>query len=71
MATYFDDVDAKCPFFRSCGKRKVSCEGVTDDCITCLIFISEQKRNLHREIFCNARYQNCEIYRMLMEKYEV
>lgn len=70
MPTMFDDVDAKCPFYQSGGKRKITCEGITDDCKTCLIFISQQKRDLHRRIFCDDKYQNCEIFRMLMEKYE-
>ena len=70
MPTMFDDVDAKCPFFKASGTRKVSCEGITDDCIINLMFISEPKRNLHRKLFCDAKYQNCEIHKMLMEKYE-
>lgn len=70
MPTLFDDVDAKCPFFLSSGKKKISCEGITDGCTTNLTFISQQKRNLHRKIFCDARYKNCEIFRMLEEKYE-
>ena len=70
MPTMFDDVEAKCPFFLSSGKKKVTCEGITDDCTTSLNFISQQKRNLHRRIFCDARYTNCEIFKMLEEKYE-
>lgn len=70
MPTMFDDVDAKCPFFKSSGKRKITCEGITDDCVTCLTFVSQHKRNLHREVFCDARYKNCEIFKMLLEKYE-
>ena len=70
MPTMFDDVDAKCPFFLSGGKRKISCEGITDDCTTNLTFVSQQKRDQHRRIFCNARFQYCEIYMMLEKKYE-
>ena len=70
MPTMFDDVEAKCPFFKSSGKRKISCEGITEDCTTNLTFISEQKRNLHRNVFCDARYKYCEIFKMLLEKYE-
>lgn len=70
MPTMFDDVEAKCPFFLSSGKRKITCEGITDDCTTNLTFVTQQKRNLHRKIFCDARFQNCEIHRMLEEKYD-
>lgn len=70
MPTMFDDVEAKCPYFRSSGKRKITCEGITDDCTNCLLFITQEKRDLHRRIFCDDKYQYCEIYQMLQEKYE-
>lgn len=70
MPTMFDDVDAKCPFFKSSGKREISCEGITEDCTTCLTFVSQQKRALYRRLFCDARYKNCKVYKMLEEKYE-
>jgi len=62
-------VYAKCPFYRSSDALKIVCEGITDDCTMHLIFNARKKRNLHRELFCDARYQYCEIYRMLEEKY--
>ena len=70
MPTMFDDVEAKCPFFKSSDKRKILCEGIIDDCATNLIFISEQKKKLHRKVFCDAKYGNCKIYKILEEKYE-
>lgn len=70
MSTMFDDVDVLCPFFLSSGKRKISCEGITDDCTITLNFSSQEKRNLQRRIFCDDKYKCCEIYRMLREKYE-
>lgn len=70
MPTRFDDVDAKCPFYLSSGKRKISCEGITDGCTISLTFVSQQKRDLHRRVFCDARFRYCEIYNMLEEKYE-
>lgn len=70
MATMYDDVDAKCPYFRSSDKREITCEGIADGCITALKFESQKKRNLHRSVFCDAKYKNCEIFRMLEEKYE-
>lgn len=69
MPTMFDDVNAFCPYFQSSGKRKISCEGITDGCIITLNFETQEKRNTHRRIFCDAKYKNCEICRMLEEKY--
>lgn len=70
MPTMFDDVNAVCPFFKASDTRKVACEGITDDCTTILSFNSQNKRNQHRELFCDRQYQNCEVYKMLKEKYE-
>lgn len=70
MPTMYDDVNAICPYFNSSDKRKISCEGITDGCKTVLEFNTQKKRDIHREIFCDARYQNCEIYKMLEEKYK-
>ena len=70
MSTMFDDVDVRCPFFLSSGKRHITCEGITDDCTTTLNFASQEKRNMQRRIFCDDKYECCEIYRMLREKYE-
>lgn len=70
MPTMFDDVNAVCPFFRYSNERKISCEGITDGCVTNIEFNSKKKRDLHRRVFCNAKYKNCEIHKMLEEKYE-
>jgi hypothetical protein len=69
MATMYDDVDARCPYYQSSDKRRISCEGIADGCITSLHFLSQEKRNEHRRIFCDAKYENCEIHKMLEEKY--
>jgi hypothetical protein len=70
MPTTFDDVNVKCPYFRSNKNRDILCEGITDVCITILRFESERKRDLQRDVFCSERYENCKVYRMLEEKYE-
>jgi hypothetical protein len=69
MPTQFDDVNAICPYFQRSDKRKICCEGVADGCTTNLEFETKAKRNLHRRVFCDAKYKNCEVYRMLEEKY--
>lgn len=59
-----------CPFYKSMAQKSITCEGITDDCITKLLFSSPEKRDLHRKIFCECKYKNCEIYTMLEKKYE-
>lgn len=70
MPTLYDDVNARCPFFRYSEYRKISCEGITDGCSTNIEFDCKANRDLHRRVFCDAKYQNCEIYTMLEAKYE-
>ena len=69
MSTMYDDVNAKCPFFLSSSDRRISCEGITEGCVTNIEFKSKEKRNRHRRTLCDAKYGNCKIYRMLEEKY--
>ena len=70
MPRIYDACLAKCPFFIESGKKNVLCEGVTDDCSLNMVFVSTEARDQHRRIFCDARYQNCEVYRMIAEKYQ-
>jgi hypothetical protein len=59
-----------CPFYKATATQSISCEGITDDCITKLLFTSPEKRDLHRKIYCDNQYKKCEIYNMLVKKYE-
>ena len=70
MATMYDDVDAKCPFFQFSGNRRITCEGIMGSSMTIVEFRNKDKRNQHRRKFCDAKYQNCEICKMLEKKYE-
>ena len=62
--------EIKCPFFRGHTHLEISCEGITDDTSVKLMFQRKETRILHEDIFCMCRYQNCELYRAINEKYE-
>ena len=70
MPRNYDNIFAKCPFFLTSGKSNIWCEGITNDCSLCIKFVSEQKKKQHRRIFCDAKYQNCELFKTLEKKYE-
>lgn len=70
MSRTVNDVFVTCPFYKYFAKQSISCEGITEDCTIKLTFKSPQKRDLHRKIFCENKYKNCEIYAMLEKKYE-
>lgn len=70
MPRTYNECLINCPFYKSMGLKSISCEGITDDCYIKLLFTSLEKRDLHRSIFCDNKYKNCEIYMMLEEKYK-
>lgn len=79
MPRVYDNYFAQCPFFISSGKQHTSgvkitdyikCEGITDDCAIELVFVSKDKRDIYRKLFCDSRYKSCEIYKALEKKYE-
>lgn len=70
MPTSYDYANAKCPYFIGSKKTKITCEGITDGTVLLLEFFSGEKMYQHREIFCDNKYQNCEVCRMLDEKNE-
>lgn len=75
MPTMYDDADVKCPFYLSSRigggwHNEISCEGIVEDSVILLRFKTPAKMRMHCEIFCNEHYKNCEIFRMLEEKYE-
>ena len=70
MPRTYNEALIMCPFYRSMASKSISCEGITDDCFIMLIFMSAEMRDQHRKIFCEKNYKNCEICRMLREKYE-
>lgn len=61
---------AQCPFFISSGKETVLCEGITNDCTVLLRFEAPEKRTVHRRHYCNNKYQECPMYKLLEDKYE-
>ena len=49
---------------------KITCEGITDDCLVSVQFFTKRKKDQHQHIFCNKNYHCCEVCQMLMSKYE-
>ena len=70
MARKYNDVFVKCPFYSNSHTTSISCEGISEDSITRVIFKDSKKMNLHRMVCCEQKYWECEIYKMLEKKYE-
>ncbi|MBP3655022.1 MAG: hypothetical protein J6J04_06370 [Oscillospiraceae bacterium] len=59
-----------CPFYRTDdGKNSITCEGVTDDSVVIQRYRNHALQIQQLDVFCMDHYNNCEITRMLMQKY--
>lgn len=64
---------AVCPFYvtDSREKKNITCEGLTDDNYLKLSFgKNPNARDRYKAKHCEAAYESCLIYQMLMRKYE-
>lgn len=52
------------------GKRCIKCEGVIDRSYITMHFRRKEDFRKQMWLFCCRKYQYCEVYRMIMEKYE-
>ena len=59
-----------CPFYRNDEKGKIICEGVGEYEAIVLRFRYTQERNKQIRLFCAGDYAKCEVFRMILEKYE-
>lgn len=67
----FWQVYVQCPFYQSDdGKNRVLCEGIGNSSHLSLYFRRRCDCENHLRVFCCEHYKKCEIYRMLMEKYD-
>ena len=64
-------VYVRCPFYQSDdGRSRIICEGIGDSSSVSLHFRKKCECETQLRVFCCEHYKKCEVYRMLMEKYE-
>lgn len=67
----FKQADVKCPFYKfDDGKRRITCEGIIEDSSLALIYHKKVDYETQIDVFCCEYYEKCEVYKLLMEKYE-
>lgn len=67
----YKQIEVQCPFYKyDDGKRRITCEGLVDDSSLALIYQRKSDYEAQINVFCCKHYEKCEVYRMLMEKYE-
>lgn len=66
----------QCPFYQTSsfrprqGIRRISCEGLVEHSNLALNYRYQRDFTRQLETYCCRFYDKCEVYRMLMEKYE-
>lgn len=70
MARHQNDVYIKCPFYINTATKSITCEGITDDSATKILFANPRLRHEYCQEFCECRFKECKIYKMLEAKYE-
>lgn len=66
----YHQVNVECPFYqRDDGEHRITCEGVLDNS-TLTMGLKRRDFDMYIREYCSKRYICCEVYRMLMDKYE-
>ena len=76
MPTSRADVRVQCPFYlydecdNKLKKYRITCEGLVEHSTLALSYRYKKDFRIQRGVFCCDWYERCEVYRMLMQKYE-
>jgi hypothetical protein len=70
--SYKGKSDAKCPFYKFDDERRkrIVCEGIVDNSTLALTYRQKEDYDTQLCVFCCEHYKKCEVYNMLMQKYE-
>lgn len=70
MGKTYISMYSTCPFYIKEDSHNVYCEGVEEGTSTHLAFASSNHCAAYKRIRCRNGYKNCQIYKMLLSKYE-
>lgn len=71
MPSGYKKADVQCPFYKyDDGKRRITCEGITEDSSLALIYHNKRDYETQITVFCCEHYKKCELYGLLTDKYE-
>lgn len=70
ITSNYEDSRAICPFYKASDAKRISCEGFVEGSVIIQSFASKDRRDKQKRIFCDSKYKNCEVYRLLEEKYD-
>lgn len=67
----YRQIEIQCPFYKQDKIRRITCEGLVDRSTISLGYLDIKDYNTQLSVFCCEHYKKCEIYRVLMEKYDL
>ncbi len=67
MPKHYDDMCAKCPFFKYYDDAIISCEGIEVKTSTHIVFSSPEKRKAYMKAKCQADHKCCIIAKALYD----
>lgn len=72
MATTYNSVHVKCPFYKTETKkaRSLTCEGATDGSSFTVRFVRDEYYEAHRQSYCCSVYTECSYYKLIVKKYK-
>ena len=65
----WNDSDAKCPFFHEHTAITIACESPIPGSTVRMTFRGKTVKKTQYDVFCCNHYKNCELFRLVMEKY--
>lgn len=70
--SYGRNADVLCPFYNFDDPhiKRIVCEGFVEDSTLAQTYLRKKDYQTQLRVFCCENYKKCEVYRMLMEKYE-
>ncbi len=71
MSYYKEDAYANCPFYHREKGRVLTCEGVPEKSASCSThFVDGVELARYKSKYCRKNYEECELYKALMTKYD-
>ena len=66
----YADVAVRCPFFQKQTDMLVYCEGIEGVHSVTLNFSRKMQKQVYSSSFCCNHYEQCQVYKEVMKKYE-
>lgn len=70
MATNYESANIRCPFYKRNESRKIGCEGVEEGSQLVTEYLTKERCKKKIRENCAGNYEKCEVYRMILQKYE-